>query len=192
MHSHANSPHCTPRMERERQTVELLSDERRAVAAALDARVSEVQSTAGGDWWRGAGSGARGAVANRGAAKLQTETVGLHSEPGAVGKGLSETPSSGPLPQGRLASRSWSSCVYLPLPSPLVPSSSPPSLLPLLTCRPRSLAPSSPPAEPRPNAYIPESLGIPKPYGGFAPFKPQEPGSTMRHIRKPQPKEVVI
>ncbi|PNH11949.1 hypothetical protein TSOC_001169 [Tetrabaena socialis] len=47
-------------------------------------------------------------------------------------------------------------------------------------------------ADPRPNAYIPENLGIPKPYGGFSPFKPQEPGSTMRHIRKPQPKEVVI
>ncbi|KXZ45417.1 hypothetical protein GPECTOR_55g323 [Gonium pectorale] len=47
-------------------------------------------------------------------------------------------------------------------------------------------------AEPRPNAYIPESLGIPKPYGSFAPFKPQEPGSTMRHIRKPVPKEIVI
>ncbi|KAG2482118.1 hypothetical protein HYH03_018925, partial [Edaphochlamys debaryana] len=47
-------------------------------------------------------------------------------------------------------------------------------------------------AEPRPNAYIPETLGIPKPYGSFAPFKPQEPGSTMRHIRKPVPKEVVI
>eukprot|EP00201_Polytomella_parva_P001317 CAMPEP_0175082736 /NCGR_PEP_ID=MMETSP0052_2-20121109/26931_1 /TAXON_ID=51329 ORGANISM="Polytomella parva, Strain SAG 63-3" /NCGR_SAMPLE_ID=MMETSP0052_2 /ASSEMBLY_ACC=CAM_ASM_000194 /LENGTH=874 /DNA_ID=CAMNT_0016353985 /DNA_START=29 /DNA_END=2653 /DNA_ORIENTATION=- len=47
-------------------------------------------------------------------------------------------------------------------------------------------------ADPRPNAYIPESLGIPKPYGGFSPFKPSETGSTMRHIRKPQPKEVII
>ncbi|GLI69727.1 hypothetical protein VaNZ11_014402 [Volvox africanus] len=47
-------------------------------------------------------------------------------------------------------------------------------------------------ADPRPNAYIPENLGIPKPYGSFAPFKPQEPGSTMRHIRKPVPKEIVI
>ncbi|GAX79502.1 hypothetical protein CEUSTIGMA_g6943.t1 [Chlamydomonas eustigma] len=47
-------------------------------------------------------------------------------------------------------------------------------------------------AEARPNAYIPESLGIPKPYGNFAPFKPSEPGSTMRHIRNPQPKEIVI
>ncbi|KAK9847852.1 hypothetical protein WJX84_007452 [Apatococcus fuscideae] len=47
-------------------------------------------------------------------------------------------------------------------------------------------------ADTRPNAYIPESLGIPKPYGGYAPFKPSESGSTMRHIRLPQPKPVVI
>eukprot|EP00798_Chlamydomonas_sp_ICE-L_P024336 gene24336-9952_t len=47
-------------------------------------------------------------------------------------------------------------------------------------------------AEPRPNAYIPEQLGIPKPYGTFTPFKPTEQGSTMRHIRKPQPKDIVI
>jgi chromosome segregation ATPase len=47
-------------------------------------------------------------------------------------------------------------------------------------------------AEPRPNAYIPDELGIPKPYGGLAPFKPSEPGATMRHIRKPQPKEIEI
>lgn len=47
-------------------------------------------------------------------------------------------------------------------------------------------------AEQRPNAYIPEQLGIPKPYGAFAPFKPSAAGTTMRHIKKPQPKEVVI
>jgi len=47
-------------------------------------------------------------------------------------------------------------------------------------------------AEPRPNAYIPDELGIPKPYGGLAPFKPTEPGATMRHIRKPEPKEIEI
>uniref|UniRef100_F6ZCC7 Cilia- and flagella-associated protein 58 central coiled coil domain-containing protein n=1 Tax=Ciona intestinalis TaxID=7719 RepID=F6ZCC7_CIOIN len=43
-------------------------------------------------------------------------------------------------------------------------------------------------AEPRPNAYIPEDeteLPIPRPYGSLAPFKPTEPGSSMRHIRKP-------
>ena len=47
-------------------------------------------------------------------------------------------------------------------------------------------------AEQRPNAYIPENLGIPKPYGNYAPFKPSEAGSTMRHMRTPQPKPVVI
>ena len=47
-------------------------------------------------------------------------------------------------------------------------------------------------AIPRPNAYIPEDLGIPKPYGKYAPFKPSEPGTTMRHIRKPEVREIVI
>ena len=47
-------------------------------------------------------------------------------------------------------------------------------------------------AEPRPNAYIPDDIGIPKPYGGLAPFKPTELGSTMRHIRKPQPRELEL
>ena len=43
-------------------------------------------------------------------------------------------------------------------------------------------------AEPRPNAYIPQSDGalpLPKPYGAQAPFKPSQPGANMRHIRKP-------
>ena len=47
-------------------------------------------------------------------------------------------------------------------------------------------------AEPRPNAYIPEDLGIPKPYGTNAPFKPTEPGATMRHIRKPGVRQIEI
>lgn len=47
-------------------------------------------------------------------------------------------------------------------------------------------------AEPRPNAYIPDDIGIPKPYGGLAPFKPTELGATMRHIRRPQPKEIEL
>ena len=47
-------------------------------------------------------------------------------------------------------------------------------------------------AEPRPNAYIPEHLGIPKPYGGQAPFKPTDTGSTMRHIRRPENREIEI
>lgn len=47
-------------------------------------------------------------------------------------------------------------------------------------------------AEPRPTAYIPEDLGIPKPYGQLAPFKPSEQGTTMRHIRLPVIKPVEI
>jgi len=47
-------------------------------------------------------------------------------------------------------------------------------------------------AEPRPNAYIPEDQPIPRPYGGFPPYKPQEAGATMRHIRNPVPREIVI
>lgn len=46
--------------------------------------------------------------------------------------------------------------------------------------------------QPRPGAYIPEDIGIPKPYGTHAPFKPSETGSTMRHIRLPQPKQIEI
>ncbi|KDO30765.1 hypothetical protein SPRG_04666 [Saprolegnia parasitica CBS 223.65] len=47
-------------------------------------------------------------------------------------------------------------------------------------------------AEPRPNAYVPDELGIPKPYGGAAPFKPTLTGSTMRHIRPPQRRDIEI
>uniref|UniRef100_A0AAR2LVG5 Cilia- and flagella-associated protein 58 central coiled coil domain-containing protein n=1 Tax=Pygocentrus nattereri TaxID=42514 RepID=A0AAR2LVG5_PYGNA len=49
-------------------------------------------------------------------------------------------------------------------------------------------------AETRPNAYIPgeDPLPLPKPYGALAPFKPSEPGTNMRHIRKPQPKPIEI
>ncbi|KAF4129429.1 hypothetical protein GN958_ATG21384 [Phytophthora infestans] len=47
-------------------------------------------------------------------------------------------------------------------------------------------------AEARPNAYIPDDLGIPKPYGQQAPFKPTEQGTTMRHIRVPQKRDIEI
>ncbi|XP_019623769.1 PREDICTED: coiled-coil domain-containing protein 146-like [Branchiostoma belcheri] len=50
-------------------------------------------------------------------------------------------------------------------------------------------------AEPRPNAYIPDDdteLPVPRPYGSLAPFKPQEAGSSMRHIRKPIVKPIEI
>lgn len=47
-------------------------------------------------------------------------------------------------------------------------------------------------AEARPNAYIPDDLAIPKPYSSLAPFKPSLAGSTMRHIRNPQPRDIII
>ena len=47
-------------------------------------------------------------------------------------------------------------------------------------------------AEPRPTAYIPDDIGIPKPYGNLAPFKPTEPGANMRHIKPPQVKPIEI
>ena len=47
-------------------------------------------------------------------------------------------------------------------------------------------------AEPRPNAYIAEEYGIPKPYGYLAPFKPSLQGSTMRHVRNPVVQEIEL
>jgi chromosome segregation ATPase len=48
-------------------------------------------------------------------------------------------------------------------------------------------------AEPRVNAYIPENEhGLPKAYGNAAPFKPTVGGTTMRHIRKPNPKPIEL
>ncbi len=47
-------------------------------------------------------------------------------------------------------------------------------------------------AEPRPTAYIPDDMGIPKPYGAQAPFKPTVAGASMRHIRNPDPKPIEI
>nr|DBA31343.1 TPA: hypothetical protein GDO54_007208 [Pyxicephalus adspersus] len=50
-------------------------------------------------------------------------------------------------------------------------------------------------AEQRPNAYIPDDenvLPLPRPYGALAPFKPSEPGSNIRHIRKPMIKPIEI
>lgn len=47
-------------------------------------------------------------------------------------------------------------------------------------------------APPRPNAYIPDDLGIPRPFGGAAPFKPSAPGATMRHHRRPAPRALVL
>ena len=48
-------------------------------------------------------------------------------------------------------------------------------------------------AEQRPTAYMPVGWAIPRPYGGLnPPFKPSEQGSTMRHVRKPEPREIVL
>uniref|UniRef100_A0A663LS90 Coiled-coil domain containing 146 n=1 Tax=Athene cunicularia TaxID=194338 RepID=A0A663LS90_ATHCN len=50
-------------------------------------------------------------------------------------------------------------------------------------------------AEQRPTAYIPDdehSLLLPRPYGALAPFKPTEPGSNIRHFRKPTVKPTEI
>ncbi|XP_054034492.1 coiled-coil domain-containing protein 146 [Dryobates pubescens] len=47
----------------------------------------------------------------------------------------------------------------------------------------------------RPTAYIPDdefSLPVPRPYGALAPFKPSEPGSNMRHFRKPLVKPIEV
>jgi hypothetical protein len=38
-------------------------------------------------------------------------------------------------------------------------------------------------AEPRPSAYIPDDIGIPKPYGSMAPFKPTNVGPTLRKLK---------
>ena len=48
-------------------------------------------------------------------------------------------------------------------------------------------------AEPRVNAYIPEGeFGLPKAYGNYAPYMPSQGGSTMRHIRNPNPRPIEI
>ena len=60
----------------------------------------------------------------------------------------------------------------------------------MLLTQPPSLLKTT--AEPRPTAYVPEDMAIPQPYGASAPFKPTEPGSTMRHIRLPNPKKIEI
>ena len=47
-------------------------------------------------------------------------------------------------------------------------------------------------AEPRPTAYLPDDIPIPKPYGNSAPFKPLEPGANLKRMRQPVPKEIEI
>lgn len=62
--------------------------------------------------------------------------------------------------------------------------------LPMQSAAPGTLLRTA--AEPRPTAYIPDEVGIPKPYGNFAPFKPSDQGSSMRHIKPPQIKPIEI
>mmetsp|Transcript_24166 Transcript_24166/g.21472 ORF Transcript_24166/g.21472 Transcript_24166/m.21472 type:complete len:81 (+) Transcript_24166:191-433(+) len=45
-------------------------------------------------------------------------------------------------------------------------------------------------AVPRPNNYMRPDLEIPRPYGAYPPFKPSDPGASMRHILKPIKKEI--
>lgn len=45
-------------------------------------------------------------------------------------------------------------------------------------------------AIPRPNSYMRPDLDIPRPYGQHPPFKPSEPGASMRHTVKPIKKPI--
>eukprot|EP01017_Pseudomicrothorax_dubius_P004293 TRINITY_DN10829_c0_g1_i1.p1 TRINITY_DN10829_c0_g1~~TRINITY_DN10829_c0_g1_i1.p1 ORF type:complete len:187 (-),score=48.87 TRINITY_DN10829_c0_g1_i1:29-589(-) len=47
-------------------------------------------------------------------------------------------------------------------------------------------------AEHRVNAYVPDEIGIPKPYGVWAPFKPSDLGVQMRHFRKPKQNDIEV
>ena len=96
---------------------------------------------------------------------------------------------------GRARGQGATTLHYSPLPTTTAYCSLLPctahSLPPLATCQaPPQLTQTT--AEPRPNAYIPDDIGIPKPYGGQQPFKPSELGTTMRHTRKPQPREIEL
>lgn len=45
----------------------------------------------------------------------------------------------------------------------------------------------------RVDQYMPDdNIGLPKPYGMYKPFKPTPLGSNLRHIKKPQPKNIEI
>lgn len=47
-------------------------------------------------------------------------------------------------------------------------------------------------AKPRSTKYISDLTGLQECYGVYAPFIAGKPGANMRHIRKPEPKEVEI
>ena len=55
----------------------------------------------------------------------------------------------------------------------------------------REATPAGP--EPRPNAYVPDDgVGLPRPFGKFAPFKPAEPSGGMRHFHTPVLKPIEL
>ena len=45
-------------------------------------------------------------------------------------------------------------------------------------------------ANQRVNSYIPDEIGLPKPYGNNAPFMYQAAGANMRHFKKPKIQEI--
>ncbi len=47
-------------------------------------------------------------------------------------------------------------------------------------------------AKPRKQQYDSDVTGLRECYGGQAPFLPTPQGANMRHIRKPEPKEIEI
>lgn len=47
-------------------------------------------------------------------------------------------------------------------------------------------------AEQRPNAYIPEDVPLPKPYGRYAPMRPPDAGAQLRHFRAPKQREIEL
>ncbi|CAM6093040.1 unnamed protein product [Calypogeia fissa] len=47
-------------------------------------------------------------------------------------------------------------------------------------------------AKQRPNAYMEEELGLPKPFGLYSPFKPSDVGGQMRHFKNPNPKPLEL
>lgn len=47
-------------------------------------------------------------------------------------------------------------------------------------------------ADHRYHSYIPDEIGLPKPYGKLACFYPNKPGANMRHFKKPKVKDIEI
>lgn len=63
---------------------------------------------------------------------------------------------------------------------------------PMAAAHAQATGPKKTTAPQRPNAYIPDdALGVPRPYGAQAPFKPSVPGAGMRHMRAQRPREIL-